>query len=446
MSLFSTLNVGASGLGVASTGLAVAGDNIANIGTTGYKQSRASFADFLPQNVFGLAEGGQVGTGAATNNVATLFGQGTLEDSDSALDMAISGNGFFVVQDGQDAFYTRNGEFYVDDTGYVVTASGLRLQGHNADDGTLSPAVDDIRLDTSVLSGEATTALVLEAQLSAETDTGTDLAVLDFYGTGTGTNTILEAGDAADFATSTTIYDSLGVGHEVTVLFERTTSTDWTWRAVVDATETFDGTGTAFSATEGDAFEVSTGTLTFDTDGVMTGFTQTDTSATTPWTFEAAAASTITFDFGIDTAGVATDGDVVMAGDESAVSAIGQDGRSTGYLSSLSVADDGTVTGSYTNGEEITLAQVLLATFKAESGLVRAGGTMFKETVDSGEPAVWIAGTGGRGTLSGNALEKSNVSLEDQFVNMISSQRSYQASAKVITTADESLQALMNIV
>ncbi len=443
MSLFTTLNVGASGLGVASTSLGVAGDNIANVNSTGFKETRATFADFLPQDVFGLAKNGQMGTGAAPNYVSTLFGQGILEATDSSLDMAITGAGFFVVNDGPDSYYTRNGEFYLDNEGFIVSASGLRLQGHNADNGTLSAAIDDLRVNNATLPGVATSTITLEAQLSADTVAGADLAVLDFFGTGAGTNTLIEAGDAADFSTSTTVYDSLGLGHEVTILFERVNNTDWTWRSLVDATEAFDPAGVAFSATAGDAFEIATGTVTFDTAGELTAFTQTDTAG---WTFQAAAPPAVVFDFGIDIAGVATDGALIMGGSESSVSAIGQDGRSTGNLSSVAIGDNGILIASYTNGEDLTIGQVLLATFKSESGLIRAGGTLFEKSIASGEPAVDVAGTDGRGDIVGNALEKSNVDLEDQFINMITAQRSYQASAKVVTTADESLQALLNMV
>lgn len=443
MSLFSTLNVGASGLGVASTGLSVAGDNIANIGTTGYKQTRATFADFLPQDVFGLAGTSQVGTGAATNNITTLFGQGTLEGSDSSLDMAINGKGFFVVNSGDNSYYTRAGEFYTDDSGYVVTASGLRLQGYTATDGALSPVVGDIQIENGVLPATATTEIELSAQLSAETEAGTDLAALSFYGTGTGTYaTMTEAGDAADFSTSVTIYDSLGVSHEVTVLFERTSSTDWTWRAVADASEVYDSTGTPYTTDENYAFELATGTCTFDSTGALTSCVPVDT---TGWTFYGAATQTLTFDFGVDSSGVATDGELTMSGSESSATSISQDGMTTGSLTSLEVDADGTISGTYSNGEEVTLGQVALASFKAESGLKRLGGTLFGATVSSGEAAVGVAGTGGRGSLTGSALEKSNVELEDQFVQMITYQRAYQASAKVVTAADESLQTLVNL-
>lgn len=446
MSLFSTLNVGASGLGVASMGLGVAGDNIANIGTTGYKHTRATFADFLPQDVFGLGGTGKLGTGAVTNYVSTQFGQGTLAASDSALDMAIGGSGFFVVNSGDQSFYTRNGEFYMDDSGFITTAEGLRLQGYAAVDGTLSSQLGDLQIDGTTLPGQATSSVVLSAVLSAETTTGADLAAMDFFGTGTGLNTLTDAGEAADFSTGVTVYDSLGVSHDVTVLFERSGTSDWTWRAVTDATGVYDSTGTAFSTTDNSAFELASGTLTVDTAGQISAFTQTNTSASTPWTFQGAASTDVAFDFGMDAVGTATNGAVTMAGDESSVSAISQDGMSTGTLANLSVGSDGTITGSFTNGEDVVLAQVALASFAAQSGLVREGGTLFSASAAAGDPAIGGAGTGDRGSVTGSSLESSNVDLENEFVSMITSQRMYQASAKVISAADESLQTLVNMI
>ncbi len=445
MSLFSTLNTGASGLGVASMGLGVAGDNIANIGTTGYKQTRATFADFLPQDAFGLSGVGKLGTGAATNRLSTLFGQGTIEGSDSSLDMAISGNGFFVVNDGDQSYYSRNGEFLLDNDGYVVSPAGMRLQGYAGTDGALSPQLGDLRLDDTTLAGEATSAITLDALLSAETEIGTDLAGMDLYGTGAGANTLAEAGDAADFSTSVTVYDSLGVGHEVTVLFERSGTSDWSWRAVADASEATDGTGTAFTTESGYGFEIAAGTVSFDTEGAMAGFTQTDTSATTPWSFQGAAPSAVAFDFGLDATGVATDGALRMAGSESAVTGISQDGMSTGTLTTLAVDADGVISGNYTNGETLVLGQVALASFAADGGLVRMGGTLFAATESAGAPVIGAAGSGSLGSISGNALERSNVELEDQFVSMIGSQRAYQANAKVISAADEALQTLVQL-
>ncbi len=445
MSLFSTLNVGSAGLGVSSTWMNVIGDNISNLNTVGYKGGRASFVDFMPQHVFGVNGGGQIGAGAATSEVTTLLGQGSFDTTDNALDMGISGNGFFVVSDGIQDFYTRAGEFGVDSAGYVVNGAGLRVQGYSGDGTSISGALGDLQIPTTALAGTGTTSVTLEASLSAEETIGTDVAALDFYGTGAGTSTLSDAGDAADFTTSTTIYDSRGVGHDVTVLFERSGTNDWSWRAVADASECYDATGTQYSSDTGNAFEIASGTLTFDTAGTLTGITQTDTSATTAWTFGGTDTPAINFDFGLDATGTATDGVVTMSGEESSLTAIAQDGTMTGELTGLSVGDDGTITGAYSNGEEVDVGRVGLATFQATSGLERVGSALFRATPAAGQAAVGMAGSGGRGTISGNSLEKSNVDLESQFVSMITAQRSYQASSKVISTANDTLQTLMQL-
>ncbi len=446
MSLFSALNVGAAGLGTTSTWMNVIGDNIANLNTTGYKGGRASFVDFLPQHVFGVNGGGQIGGGAATSRVATMLGQGSFETTDNALDMAIEGGGFFVVSDGTQDFYTRSGEFGYDDEGYVVSANGMRVQGYSGDGVAVSAALGDLKLPTADVPGTPTSNVILETTLSAEEDVATDVAGLDLFGTGAGTSTLVDAGTAAQFTTSTTIYDSRGVGHDVTVLYERSGANDWSWRAVVDASEAYDSTGTQFSADTGYAFEVASGTLTFDTEGTLTGSTQADTSTTTTWDFGGTETPSVFFDFGLDSTGVATDGVVSMSGEESALTAIAQDGTMSGQLTGIAVGTDGTLTGAYSNGESVDIGRVGVASFQAPQGLERIGGALFRATPDAGQAAVGTAGTGGRGSIAGNSLEKSNVDLESQFVSMITAQRSYQASSKVISTANDTLQTLMQLI
>lgn len=447
MSLFSTMNTAASGLGVASSNLGVIGDNIANIGTTAFKKNRAEFADFLPQNVVGLAGPAQLGIGAATNTIATIFAQGSIDSSENALDLAINGDGFFVVSDQVTDFYTRAGVFALDEEGFVVNAQGYRVQGYNSDEGTLGKSLGDLQIDLDPIAPNPTTEIDLTAILSAEADysdtpiaTGLAAATLDFTGSATGT-TLEDAADAADFATSVTMYDSLGVAHEVTVLYERTDVDTWTWYAVVDAGEVDDGSGTALTA--GTAFQIASGVANFDTAGDLVDNTQTDV---TGWTFFGAATSAPVFAFGRDSTGVATEGRVRMISGDSAVSAVFQDGYAPGDLSTMSVDTDGVVTGVYSNGQEVVLGQVALARFTSNEGLDRVGSTLFRETVASGQPAIGVADTGGRGMIIGNALEKSNVDLEDEFVSMITTQRGYQANSRVISTANDTLDELVRIV
>ena len=161
MSLFSTMNTATSGLGAASSRMGVIGDNIANLNTTGFKGSRANFADFLPQDVFGLAGPSQLGKGAALDSISTLYQQGSIDQSTNALDMAISGNGFFVVNDGVQDFYSRNGTFFLDEDGFVINAQELNLQGYNATDGVLGATVEDLQLDLDPIAPDATTTITI---------------------------------------------------------------------------------------------------------------------------------------------------------------------------------------------------------------------------------------------------------------------------------------------
>jgi flagellar hook protein FlgE len=437
MSLFSTLNTGASGLGVQSAALSVIGDNIANISTTGYKGSRASFADYMPQNTSTLAGAGTIGSGSGLNTIATLFGQGSLTSTTSATDMAVSGDGFFMVQDGNETFYTRAGEFYLDDEGYLVNASGYNVQGYTATNGTLSSAVGDLLVNTDPASASATSTITMSAVLNSDTDTSTIVSSAARDGLSETWDDVITE-DC--FTTSITIYDEMGGSHEVTVAFERDGTSDWSWYAMVDGAE--------LGLTEDCPFEIASGTVTFDSDGSISAFSGTsavDTSPGLAWA-NGADMGAFDFEFGMDGTGADIDGSISMSGTDSAVSAMSQDGYPLGELSDISVATDGTITGSYTNGEEITLGQVVLATFTSDAGLERLGSNMYRATSASGDPAVGAPGSGGRGDLYSYALESSNVELEDEFVNMITSQRGYQAAARVISTADETLQELVNLV
>jgi flagellar hook protein FlgE len=299
-------------------------------------------------------------------------------------------------------------------------------------------------VDLNPLAPAATTEIQMNALLSAEADFATTpltSGTLDIV-TGTG-DTLEDAANAADFATSVTVYDSLGQAHEVTILYERTGTNDYNWFAVVDAGELDAPAGTY---TAGDAFTIASGTTTFDTAGDLTAFTQTNTSGATAWNFVGAAAGDYVFDFGVDVAGNPADGQVRLLSGESAVSAISQDGYPPGDLISLSVDTEGVITGQFSNGQDIQLGRVVLARFPSNAGLERVGNTLFRETLASGQPAIGQPDTGGRGKVIGNALEKSNVDLEDEFVNMITSQRTYQANARMIGTANDTLQELVQLV
>ena len=438
MSLFSTLSTASSGLSMAGTKLAVIGDNIANINTIGFKGARAQFADLVARDSMGLSGPTQIGTGGATDTVTQLFGQGSITESANALDLAISGNGFFMLKDPaeQGALYTRDGQFYMDEGGYIVSASGAKLQGFNAEDNQLSTIVTDIQVDRAALQQAQTTELDLTATLSTEADFSTTPILSGSFTLDGNNDSIDDVAAASDFATSITVYDSLGGPHSVTICFERQSSSDWGWTAVVDGGEV--------GESDGLAFEISSGSLTFDGDE-LTSFTQVNTSTSSPWNFTGAEDQDIEFNFGIDGSGVENDGDVRAISGPSAITAVIQDGYGSGDLIQMTVDENGNVRGTYTNGEDILLGQVALSEFPSYQGLKRVGRNLYQSTQLAGDPAVGTPGTGTRGNLISFALEQANVDLEDQFVDMIQSQRTYQANARVITTTDGTLQELVQL-
>ena len=441
MSLFSTLQTGASGLGVSGQSLGVIGDNIANLNTVGYKRNRASFADMLPENVAGLGGGSQLGRGVTNVGIASQFTQGSLESTGSPLDVALSGGGWFQVKDANgQPLYTRDGTFGLDEEGYVVTRTGLRVQGYNAIDNSISAVVGDLRLEDNPVPPQPTSSIALDVVLDPTTSNGVDYSALVLDGVAT---TLSDASDAADFTTSITVYDSLGRAHDVVVNFEQDPAnpSSWNYSVVIDGGET-DVAG----AVAGAAFEIGSGTLTFDASGNLSANAYTPT--TTAWTWPGSEAFAPTIDLGLDPLGNTTEGSILNsgAGTGNTLSAISQNGFSVGNLASIAVDEEGVVMGRYTNGEEIPLGQLAVALFEAESGLQRLGGNLYRASRESGDPAIGRAGAGGRGSVVGYALERSNVDLEDEFVDMIRAQRSFQANAGVIRTADETLQELVNLV
>jgi len=452
MSLFYTLNTGASGLAVSGLGLSVIGDNIANLNSFGFKRSRASFADVLPNSLSTLGGVRKMGGGATTSNVSTMFDQGMLAGTGSALDMAITGQGFFQVADGNQNYYTRDGSFALDNSEFLVTSGGLRVQGYQATNGVIGNTIGDIQVETGAFPPQQTSEITIDAVFGTSVDFDPALVAQDYeaiMGSLDGiTNDLNTVSDLADFSTSLTVYDSMGRPHDVVVNFEQISEnappggTDWVYSVVIDGGET-DVAG----AQPGMALQIESGTLSFDQFGALTNHVADPPLA--GWTWPGADPFSPVMDFGFDAVAGTSDGSLLVGGEEpgvSSVTSIAQDGFTVGDLTSMVVESDGSIIGYYTNGETRALGQVGVVTFAAEGGLDRAGSNLFKATVASGDPAMGVAGSGSRGDVNGYALERSNVDLEDEFVSMIQTQRSYQANAGVVRTADETLQELVNLV
>ncbi|NHC16232.1 flagellar hook protein FlgE [Motilibacter deserti] len=407
-SLFS----GISGLKQHQTMMDVTGNNIANVNTAGFKSSSTVFEDTLSQMVraAGAPQGGnggtnpaQVGLGVRLGGIATNFGQGSAQSTGRSTDIMIQGDGFFGVRSGGETLFTRNGSFSFDQDGRLVTNSGGVVQGWTAVDGAVNTngAIGDIQLPTgTLLPPKATGAASLGGNLPAGAADGTQI---------TGSYKMFDAqGKEHTLAYTLTKVDSTGLAND-----------RWTLATTVD--------GTAATASTA-AFEFS------KADGKLvtppaTGTPATQTfSVTAPWG-----------DVNIDVASVSS------FGGENTLAAGTQDGSSMGSLQAFTISPDGTLVGVFSNGLKQPLAQLSLASFNNPAGLEKVGGSMFRNSVNSGNPVMGTAGGAGRGTLQNNTLEMSNVDLAAEFTNLIVAQRGFQANSKVITTSDEILNDLVNL-
>jgi flagellar hook protein FlgE len=428
MSLGSTMVTGFSGLRSNGTAINVIGDNIANVNTVGYRKSRAMFEDFLSRSLLGV---GEVGGGSRLASIDKIFMQGALVASERSTDMAITGRGFFLLSGSHNGvennYYSRAGNFNIDKDGFLVTQSGLNVQGWDADiSGTIQGALTDLRIEPQSISPNQTSAITVNVNLNSNEAVNTAFSLADPLNT-------------SSHQSSVTIFDSLGNAHDATIYFNKTndpgapTPTQWTYSVVVDGEDLTGGVA-------GAATLISEGTLDFNQQGQLETHTP-NPAVLAPNFAGAQPGQAINFDFGDDITGGGTglQGTTQFASPFE-LTAVTQDGYASGNLAEIVVGEDGIITGLYSNGVTQSIAQVALADFRDLQGLKRVGGNFFIETPDSGEPLVGFAGLGGRGSIQGNSLEQSNVDLSEEFINLITAQRGFQASGRTITTADELTQ------
>jgi flagellar hook protein FlgE len=425
MSLLTALNSGTSGLQSSSLELSVVGDNISNANTIGFKAGRANFEDALSQSVIGGS--GQIGLGSNLQSVQRLLEQGSLSTTGGATDLALQGSGFFVVNgshNGQTgSFYTRAGQFTLDQDGYLVNQEGLRVQGFMASvTGVISGAPSDLLVGNASALPNATGTVTVKGNLSA------NAAIPPLW------DPTLPS-DTSNFTTSTTVYDTLGNAHQAQVFFRNNGAGQWEWHAMVDGGELTGGTA-------GQLTEIAGGTLQYDTEGRLIAETQ--ASDFNP--IGAVNPQPLVFNFGTPFiaggTGTGLDGITQFAGN-SATTFIGQDGFASGQLTSLKIDPQGIINGVFTNGQTRVLGQVAVAGFPAPDQLERVGGNLYGLTPTSGQPVIGAPGDGGRASIASGALEQSNVDIAEQFVRMISAQRVFEANSKTITTADQLLSELI---
>lgn len=395
------------------------GNNLANVNTTGYKASRMTFSDLLSQTIssgsapsggLGSINSKQIGLGGQIASIDILQLQGSLQSTGKSTDLAIQGDGFFVLSNGSRQLYTRDGAFDIASDGSLVNpASGMKVQGWQADaTGTISTTGPVESLNIPI--GQQTVA--------SETGSAT------FTGNLNATEDHLEV-PAPTATAGLTVVDSQGRAHTITITFTKTNVNEWTWSASESDTSITSVT------TGGDTV------ITFDANGA---FDPANTASTLDIDFDAAVTGAaditgLTLDFG-DLSQLAANSEVAMSS---------QDGFVSGTLVAFRLGAQGEVVGIYTNGLTRNLAQLSLANFVNPGGLTRGGNNLFEESGSSGAPLIGTPGAGGRGIASSGNLESSNVDLSREFTNMIIGQRGFQANARVVTTSDEMLNDLVNL-
>jgi flagellar hook protein FlgE len=395
--------VALSGLNAASSDLSVTANNIANANTTGFKASRAEFSDVF-------AVGAQaIGNGVRIGAVTQEFSQGGVDFTDRNLDLAISGDGFFTLNDNGVVSYTRSGSFGIDRDGYVTNAAQKRLQIFPVSgNGTFNTGtLQDLRLATADAPPQATTRTTFGINLPANAPVP---SVPTF-----------DPANASSYnhTTAITIYDSLGASHTATAFFVKTANpNEWQTRFYVDGTAVGGANTMQYS---------NLGVLTSPTGGGITLPAYTPTNGAAPLTLTADVLNSTQYGsvFGVNT--------------------LNQDGFASGRLSGIDVDSSGVVFARYTNGRSEPLGQVALSNFANVNGLRQLGDTTWGETFNSGDAVRGSAGTGTFGLIQSGALESSNVDLTEQLVNMITAQRNFQANAQMISTADQVTQTIINI-
>lgn len=400
---------GISGLRNFQTKLDVIGNNIANVNTYGYKKGRVTFKDMMSQTVAGASaatenRGGtnpkQVGLGASSATIDTIQDTASLQSTNRSLDLGIDGDGFFVVRKGDSLYYTRAGNFYLDDLGTLVNGDGLPVQAFKLNDkGDPTNEYGDVSINTNaVMPAQKTTKITLEGNLSPETIPDTTTPYERAY------------------TQQLKVVDGNGKSHVIDVYFVKTAANTWNVFFNKDITQGTPTPDMVMTFTNGIPSTSTTGNVNITLDG----------------------GSTLTIPISdIDYSKLTQ-----LNGPSTAV--LDADGNTEGKIESFNFGSNGEINAVYSNGEIVTLGRLAVAKFSNNSGLMKAGNNLFQESINSGVANISPAGDG-TGSIVSGTLEMSNVDLAEEFTEMIVAQRGFQANTRIITTSDEILQELVNL-
>ncbi len=437
-----SFNIGLSGLYAANKALSVTGNNIANVATTGFKASRAEFADQYAASIRGASGRTSAGSGVTTAAVSQLFTSGNINSTGQSLDLAIDGNGFFAMNDNGSKIYTRAGAFYSDKEGNVVNSSGANLQGYAADTqgNIIQGGLTNLKIDTSNLTPNPTSRISETVNLNS---TATAPSVTPFDPSNVNTY---------NYTFNTDVFDSQGNAHQLNQYFVKDTgSNSWSMYTTIDGRNPSDPTSTAPLVNQ----------LPFQSDGVLDaagmtagpvpgglsigadksfrleGWVPAEKSAAGTWGSNGATANA---------GGVSLDMlGATQYNAASATTAKSQDGYATGELTGLSVDQGGNLFANFTNGQNKVIGQVAIVNFANVQGLTPLGGTNWQESYSSGVAVDGRPDTGTLGKIAGGALEDSNVDLTGELVNLIKAQSNYQANAKTISTESTLMQTIIQM-
>ena len=425
MGVLSSLYTGVSGLTAQGEALGVIGDNIANANTIGFKASRAEFQDIISKNLKGVLGGNQIGRGVKIGAVNPIMAQGNVDATERVTDLAISGDGYFKVKGSDGDTYTRDGAFYFDKEGYLVTKDKQKVQGFTTDEkGMIVNKIDDIKFPRAMTPAKGTTEIKLDLNLDSRVEATKKFDVKDPYAT-------------SHYSTGIEMYDSQGNKQLVSMFFNKVADRKWEFKGMTDGKFVTGGD-------EGKLSQVVAGTLEFTVDGKLKSQEVTDQS----FNFKGGALQNqqIKLNFGdaIDAGGKGLDG-TKQYGKTSDLISWHQDGAAAGTITGLSFNDEGMLTAVYSNGQAQDLAQIAVAKFENPEAMFKVGNNRLRESRDSGVAAMGAPKASGRGSIYAKSLERSTVDLATEFVNMIQNQRSFQANAKTITTTDELLNEVIQL-
>jgi len=371
--------------------------------------------------MMGTAGTSMVGSGVSLAAISKNFNQGSLLGTGGEWDLAIGGDGFFALSgtiDGQDGtYYSRAGQFYKGPEGHILNPMGLKLMGYPANGaGEIGSNLSELMIDDSPIPPTATADALLQVNLDDTTTINAD----PFDAT--------KPGETSDYQTSMSIYDATGSSYQVDVYYKKTGEGQWEYHVLTDG-------GNVEGGTEGEnaVLTPASNTLTFDDAGILT-----TSPANFTLSFQPVGASSIQ-EINVDMAGSS------QWAEESVLKDLNVDGSQSGTFQYVNIDKDGTVIGTFSNGEERTLGQVALARFKSNAGLTPMDGGIYDETSKSGNVIMGKPNSGGRGALMAGNLEQSNVDLATEFANMIIAQRGYQANSRSITTADQVIQDALQL-